>query len=90
MFKKKYQEGVCEYCGGDKNKTQDHVVPCWMIKVCTVLNLPIPNTHENSIVACLTCNNKKGGRINVEHEVSLRFWLDLRKSINKEISNYYG
>lgn len=47
---------ICQYCGEKvtgRRQTLDHVLPlCQGGK----------DTYENTVCACMTCNNKKGGR----------------------------
>jgi len=54
---------TCQYCGSTQDLTIDHVLP----KACGGRS-----TFENCVVACKTCNNKKGDRCDIKPDISPR------------------
>lgn len=54
---------TCQYCGSTKKLTLDHVIP--RAKGGT-------HTWENVVIACETCNHRKGNRTPLEANMTLR------------------
>ena len=54
---------TCQYCGSTKHLTIDHVIPRSKGGL---------NTWENVVIACETCNQKKGNRTPMEANMTLR------------------
>ena len=58
--------GACQYCGRKVTRaeaTYDHVVPRWQGG---------PTRWENIVIACVGCNQKKGGKTPVEARMALK------------------
>jgi 5-methylcytosine-specific restriction endonuclease McrA len=54
---------TCQYCGSTKKLTIDHVIPRAKGGL---------NTWENVVIACETCNQRKGNRTPLEANMTLR------------------
>lgn len=53
----------CQYCGSSQNLTIDHVMP---------VSRGGKSNWENTVTACLKCNNKKGNKTPAEAGMPLR------------------
>ena len=67
----------CVYCGSKKNLTVDHIQP---------KSKGGPNTWQNLVTCCGTCNRQKGDRTPEEANMKLRF-KPYEPSIFSEIIN---
>jgi CRISPR/Cas system Type II protein with McrA/HNH and RuvC-like nuclease domain len=75
LFKRDNHE--CVYCGSKKNLTVDHIQP---------KSKGGPNTWQNLVTCCGTCNRHKGDRTPEEANMKLRF-KPYEPSIFSEIIN---
>lgn len=81
-------ENKCQYCGSTRNLTIDHVIPkCKGGK----------NTYSNLVVACNSCNTKKGNKLLEQTDMKLikkprapksKIEFNLCKSDNEEWKKY--
>ncbi len=71
---------TCQYCGSKKSLTLDHVLP---------RSRGGQDTWENLVVACISCNNRKGNRLPSEAGMPL-FSRPSKPDYFMYLRNYLG